>query len=147
MRRWMLLASTAILAAVAATPPVMAQQATQATQTVAAEAPIIFAQYRDFRLEIITRRQEQLALQLAATGLSAADRDRLERQKAYWDRWANLPVAERDRLFHERFDEIDTNHDGMIDAQERAAWRTRQQAYYRQLAEGRARTVEPAEPH
>jgi hypothetical protein len=140
MRCWTLLASTAILAAIATTPPATAQQAIQA---VAAEAPINFAQYRDFRLEVITRRQEQLALRLTAPGLSAADKDRLEGQKAYWDRWANLPAAERDRLFRERFDEIDTNHDGMIDAQERAAWRTREQAYYRQLAAERTGTVAP----
>jgi hypothetical protein len=140
MRRWTLLASTAILTAVATTPPVAAQQAIHA---VAAEAPINFAQYRDFRIDVIARRQEQLALRLAAPGLSAADKDRLEAQKAYWDRWANLPAAERDRLFRERFDEIDANHDGTIDAQERAAWRAREQAYYRQLAAERAGPVAP----
>ena len=43
------------------------------------------------------------------------------------------PVAERDRRFHQRFDEIDTDHDGKIDPAERAAWREKQRAYYRRL--------------
>jgi hypothetical protein len=139
MRRSMLLASAAVFGAALATPPAVAQPA---VQTAAAEAPITFAQYRDFRLEVITRREEGLALRLADPGLPAADKAKFEGEKAYWDRWASLPAAERDRLFRERFDEIDSDHDGTIDTQERAAWRAHQRDYYRQLAE-RHRTAEP----
>ena len=140
MNRWIVMASAAGAAATLLPLPAPAQQAAPT----AAEAPINFAQYRDFRLEIITRREEALALGLADPGLSPVDKTRLEGQKTYWDRWAKLPATERDRLFRERFDEIDRDRDGTIDAQERAAWRAHQQDYYRQLAAARAR---PAEPH
>jgi hypothetical protein len=52
-------------------------------------------------------------------------------------------LAELD-LERERFDQIDTNHDGTLDAQERAAWREKQRENYRQQtaetrpADGRA---------
>lgn len=149
MRHSMLLASCGLFAAALSTSPAAAQQPVspatppQPVRAAAAEAPITFAQYRDFRVEIITRREEALALRLAEPGLPAADKTRFEGQKAYWDRWAKLPVAERDRLFRERFDEIDRDHDGTIDAPERAAWRAHQRDYYQQLAE-RSR---PADQH
>ena len=50
-----------------------------------------------------------------------------------------MPAEERDRLYRERFDQIDTNHDGTLDAQERAAWREKQRENYRQQAAERAR--------
>ena len=50
-----------------------------------------------------------------------------------------MPEAERDALYRERFDEIDTNHDGKLDEQERAAWREKQRENYRQQAAERAR--------
>ena len=40
-----------------------------------------------------------------------------------------------------RFDEIDTNHDGKLDTQERAAWREKQREHYRQQAADRSSTV------
>ena len=138
-----LIAVACALAAAAFAIPATAQQAGQPVQRVSAEAPINFAQYREFRIEIITRRLEQLALRLAAPGLSEPEKTRLDAQKAYWERWSRLPSAERDRLFRERFDEIDTNHDGTIDPQERAAWRAHQQAYYRQFDAERGRAAEP----
>ena len=140
MNRSLIATATALLAAAVFVSPAMAQRA---VQPAAAEAPINFEQYREFRIEIITRRLEQLALRLAEPGLPEADKTRLEAQKAYWERWSRLPAPERDRLFRERFDEIDTNHDGTIDAQERAAWRAHQQAYYRQFAADRGRAAEP----
>jgi hypothetical protein len=82
--------------------------------------------------------QAGLARQLASPGVSADDKARLERIKAYYDRLAALPAAERDRLFRVRFDQIDTNHDGKLDAAELAAWRTKQRQYYSELAAERA---------
>jgi hypothetical protein len=51
-----------------------------------------------------------------------------------------MPAGERDRLFHARFDQIDTDHDGMIDDAERAAWRDKQREHYRELAAERVGT-------
>jgi hypothetical protein len=99
---------------------------------------ISFDEYRDFRVHYIAARQAALARQLAAPGVSADARARLERIKAYYDRLAALPAAERDRLFRARFDQIDTNHDGRLDDAERAAWRTKQHQYYSEPAAERA---------
>ncbi len=105
-----------------------------------AVAPVItFEQYRDFRLHDIGQRREQLAARLAATGLPADEKAVLERRLAYYERLASLPAAERDRLFQARFDRIDANHDGKLDPPERAAWRTKQSAYYRELAAERVK--------
>jgi hypothetical protein len=87
-------------------------------------------QYRDWRLHFIEERQTQIAADLAQKDLSAQRRAGLERQKAYYDFFAAMPAAERDRRFRERFDEIDANHDGIIDANERAAWHEKQRAFY-----------------
>jgi hypothetical protein len=81
----------------------------------------------------------RLAQQLAAPGLSPAEKTSLESRKAYCDQLAAMPEAERDALYRERFDQIDTNHDGALDAQERAAWREKQRENYRQQAAERAR--------
>ena len=70
-------------------------------------------------------------------GLTAAEKTSIERRKAYYDQLAALPEAERDAVYRERFDEIDTNHDGTLDVQERAAWREKQRENYRQQAAGR----------
>ena len=101
-------------------------------------AGITFDEYRDFRIHYIAARQAGLARQLASPGVSADEKARLERIKAYYDRLAALPAAERDRLFRVRFDQIDTNHDGKLDAAELAAWRTKQRQYYSELAAERA---------
>ena len=116
--------------------PAAAQRA--ATQPATSEA-ITFEQYRDFRLHDLAQRQARLARQLAVPGLSAVERMSLEGRKAYYDQLAAMPEAERDQLYRERFDQIDTNHDGKLDAQERAAWREKQRQNYRQLAAERAR--------
>jgi hypothetical protein len=122
--------------------PAAAQRA--AAQPAAAE-PITFEQYRDFRLHDLAQRQTRLARQLAAPGLTAGERTSLESRKAYYDQLAAMPGAERDRLYRERFDQIDTNHDGQLDAQERAVWRDKQRENYRQQAAERARPA--AEQH
>jgi hypothetical protein len=96
----------------------------------AAADTISFEQYRDWRLHFIEERQTQIEAELAATDLSAPRHAALLRQKAYYDFFATMKAAERDRRFRERFDEIDANHDGIIDGGERAAWYDKQRAFY-----------------
>ena len=88
------------------------------------------------------QRQARLARQLAAPRLSTAEKGSIERRKAYYDRLATMPAEERDEIYHERFDQIDANHDGKLDPDERAAWREKQREYYRQQA---AERFEPAD--
>jgi hypothetical protein len=94
--------------------------------------PITFDEYREFRLRDIARRQARLARELAEPDLSPDERANLEARKAYYDQVSAMPVAERDRLFRARFDQIDTDHDGTLDAAERAAWRAKQRERYQQ---------------
>jgi hypothetical protein len=94
------------------------------------EQTISFEQYRDWRLHFIEQRQNQLTAQLAAPNLTQAQRSRLQQQKAYYDWFAALSETDRDRRFRERFDQIDANHDGIIDPTERAAWHDKQRAFY-----------------
>jgi hypothetical protein len=135
MRPWTLAAAVAALVTAAWWHlPAAAQRA--ATQPAVSEL-ITFEQYRDFRLHDLAQRQARLARQLAAPGLSASEKTSLEGRKAYYDELAAMPEAERDRLYRERFDQIDTNHDGKLDVQERAAWREKQRENYRQQAAAR----------
>ena len=120
------LAATAGLAAAVGHLP--AEAAPAATE--AAADTITFEQYRDWRLHFIEERQTQIAAELAQKGLDAPRRASLDRQKAYYDFFAAMSPAERDRRFRERFDEIDANHDGIIDPNERAAWHEKQRAFY-----------------
>jgi hypothetical protein len=139
MKPWTLAAAiAALVTAVWWHLPAAAQRA--ATQPAASEA-ITFEQYRDFRLRDLAQRQARLARQLAAPGVTAAEKTSLERRKAYYDQLAAMPEAERDALYRERFDEIDTNHDGALDLQERAAWREKQRETYRQQAAGRTQSA------
>jgi len=136
MRRLMLLSAAAAFAGLAWWHlPAVAQRAPQP----AAGEAITFEQYRDFRLQDLTQRRARLAKQLAAPDLSAAEKASLERRKSYYDQLAVMPAEERDQLYRERFDEIDANHDGGLDTQERAAWRDKQRENYRQQAAARAR--------
>jgi hypothetical protein len=95
---------------------------------------ITFEQYRDFRIHDLQQRQERVARQLAAPGLSATEKANIERRKTYYDQLAAMPAEKRDQLYRERFDQIDTNHDGKLDPEERATWRDKQREYYRQQA-------------
>ncbi|HEY3910894.1 MAG TPA: hypothetical protein VGM07_13515 [Stellaceae bacterium] len=121
----------AAAAARPATPPAAA------AATVAPEL-ITFEEYRDFRVRYIEQSRARLSRELAASDLSAAQKASLERRKAYYDRQAAMPASERDPLFRARFDLIDTDHDGTLDSAERAAWRAKQRAHYRELATERA---------
>src|SRR5271155_412516 len=51
---------------------------------------ITFDEYRDFRMHYIAEREARLARQLAASGLSADEKARLEGIKAYYDRLAAM---------------------------------------------------------
>src|SRR5271170_3603945 len=106
---------------------------------------ITFDEYRDFRMQNIGQRQVRLTEQLAAPNLSATEKADLQQRKAYYDRLAAMPAGERDAIFRTRFDQIDTNHDGAIDAQEGAVWREKQRDHYRQVAGDRAQS--PAAQH
>ena len=86
MRPWTLAAAVATLVTAAWWHlPAAAQRAV--TQSAASEA-ITFEQYRDFRLHDLAQRQARLARQLAAPGLSAAEKTNLESRKAYYDQQA-----------------------------------------------------------
>lgn len=123
--RYALAAAASLFVAVLCLPA----QAAPAADAAAADT-ITFDQYRDWRLHFIEERQTQIAAELAQKDLAAQRRTGLERQKAYYDFFATMSSAERDRRFRERFDEIDTNHDGIIDPAERAAWHDKQRAFY-----------------
>ena len=139
MRPWTLAVTiAALVTAVWWHLPAAAQRAaTQLAARPAVSDPITFEQYRDFRLRDLAQRQARLARQLSAPGLTAAEKTSIEQRKAYYDQLAAMPEAERDAVYRERFDEIDTNHDGTLDVQERAAWREKQRENYRQQAAGR----------
>jgi len=137
MRPWTLAAAAAALVTAAWWHlPAAAQRA--APQAAASEL-ITFEQYRDFRLNDLAQRQARLARQLADPGLTVSEKASLESRKDYYDQLAAMPEAERDALYRERFDQIDTNHDGKLDLQERAAWREKQRENYRQQTAERAR--------
>jgi hypothetical protein len=138
MKRWIFPAVfTALIAATWWHLPASAQRAAPP----AASETITFEQYRDFRLHDLAQRQARLAKQLTGPDLSAAERANLERRKAYYDQLAATPAEERDRLYRERFNQIDANHDGRLDPEERAAWRAKQREYYRQQAAERSGAV------
>lgn len=119
----------------------MAQLAARAAEPTQANGPdtITFAQYRDWRIDFIAQKQRQIGAQLGQTGLSQSDRERLTREKAYYDRQAAMSADQRDHMFHARFDLIDANHDGIVDRAERAAWHDKQQARYRHEASAETR--------
>jgi len=137
---WHLPATAQRTAPVQNAEPALAQTATtrpavdQPSPRPLAPQLITFAEYREFRMNYIAERRARLTRELAATDLSAAERTNLEGRKAYYDRLAAMPADQRDSLFRARFDQIDTNHDGMIDNTERTAWREKQQEHYRELA-------------
>jgi hypothetical protein len=139
MRRWTLgAAAVALLAAAWWHWPAAAQHA---AQPAAVSETITFDQYRDFRLRDLQQRQTRLARQLAAPGLSAAEKTSIERRKAYYDQLAAMPAEERDQLYRERFDQIDANHDGKLDPEERAAWREKQREHYREQSPDRTHAI------
>ena len=141
MIKWTLpVAAVALLAAAWWHWPAAAQRAAQ--PDAAATDTITFDEYRNFRARDLQQRQARLARQLTDAGTSTAEKASIERRKAYYDRVAAMPAEERDQLYRERFDQIDTNHDGKLDPEERAAWREKQREYYRQQSAERAGPTE-----
>jgi hypothetical protein len=120
-------------------------QAAQPAPTTPAAETISFEQYRDWRNNFIERRRDEIAAQLAAADLSPERKARLERSKSYYEWFAGLSEAERNRRYRERFARIDTDHDGTIDAAERSAWRDKQRAFYHR--DRPASRPASAEPH
>jgi hypothetical protein len=92
-----------------------------AKRRAAADEGITFEQYRDARIRDLGQRQARLEQQLTDPALSTTETKRLQRQKTYYDRLAAMPVEERDRRLRQRFDEIDSNHDGKLDEEEIAS--------------------------
>jgi hypothetical protein len=141
MRRWMLVVTipAALVAAAWWQWPAVAQRS---PEPAAASDAITFEQYRDFRIRDFQLRQARFARQLAAPDLSTAEKASLDRRKAYYDQQAAMPAEERDQLYRERFDQIDANHDGNLDPEERAAWREKQREFYRQQSADRTRRAD-----
>src|SRR5262249_7657806 len=107
LMRWILLAAAGIGTAALLVSPMAAAPPEPASADAAVRADeqtISFEQYRDWRLHFIEQPQTQLTAQLAAPNLTATQRSRLQ-QKAYYDWFAALPEADRDRRFRERFDQ------------------------------------------
>src|ERR1041385_7406617 len=131
-------ASTAIAAGLWLTGPVSMSHAAQpaapaetaAALPAASEDKITFDQYREWRLRVFERRQTPPAAPPPAADLQPRQRTRLEQTKAYYDWFAGLGEAERDRRFRERFEQMDANHDGVVDPAERAAWHEKQRAFF-----------------
>ena len=92
--RWIVPAASTLAAALLWLPGQAAQPDAKPAQET-----ISFEQYRDWRNHFIEERQTQLAARLAtAANLTAAQRSRTEQQKAYYDWFAGLSAQERDRL-------------------------------------------------
>ncbi len=85
--------------------------------------PISFDQFRAQQLQQLQRAQARLAQRLSAPDLPPDQRQRLERRQAQLGKIAGLPPDRRDQLLRRRFDRIDANHDGAIDAGELQAFR------------------------
>jgi hypothetical protein len=122
----------AVTSAPAASAPQRPAHPSRPAAAPRAAESITFDQYREFRLRDIARRQARLERELAEPDLSPDERANLEARKAYYNQLLAMPAAERDRLFRARFDQIDTDHDGTLDAAERAAWRAKQRERYQQ---------------
>jgi hypothetical protein len=133
----MLLSAAALAIAAWWNLPAAAQRGPQS----AASEVITFEQYREFRLHDLAQRQARLTKQLAARDLSAAQKGSLERRKSYYDQLAVMSPEERDEFYRERFDQIDANHDGKLDPEERAAWREKQREFYRAQATERSAAI------
>jgi hypothetical protein len=115
--------------------------AAAAGSTGAGPANITFADSRAWRLRWNERRRSRLTDALAVPDLPAERKAHLVEVKAYYDWLAGLADDERDRRFRERFERIDSDHDGSIDRAERAAWRSKRRAVF-----GHAKAARHAPP-
>jgi hypothetical protein len=101
-------------------------------------APLTFDQFKAQQFQQMQRVQARMAQRLAAPDLPPDQRQRLEHQQAQLGKFAALPPEQQDQVMRRRFDRIDTNHDGVVDAAERQAFRQaeRQRAQAKQDAGG-----------
>ena len=88
--------------------------------------PVAFDQFKAQQLQQMQRAQSRLSQRLSAPDLPADQRQRLEHQQAQLSKFAALPPDQQDQVLRRRFDRIDTNHDGTIDASELHAFRQAQ---------------------
>lgn len=91
--------------------------------------PITFDQFKAQQMQQMQRAQVRLAQRLGAPDLPADQRQRLEHQQALLSKFAALPPDQQDQFLRRRFDRIDANHDGVIDPQERQAFRQAQREH------------------
>src|SRR5690349_19592098 len=120
-------AASALILAVMALPAAAADTASAGSPAPGGQGgSYTFDQYRDYQVQSLERRQAAVARRLQLPSLSAEQRARAEEQKARLDWQASMPGGERDRRLHERFNQIDANHDGVIDDMERTAWSEKQ---------------------
>jgi hypothetical protein len=100
--------------------------------------PITFEQFKAQQLQQMQRAQARLTQRLGAPDLPADQRQRLEHQQSELANIAALPPDQQDQVLRRRFDRIDANHDGVIDASELQAFRQarRERAQTKQDASG-----------
>jgi hypothetical protein len=89
-------------------------------------APLTFDQFKAQQLQQLDRVQAFFAQRLAAPDLPPDQRSRLERQQAQLGKFAALPPDQQSQLLRRRFDRIDANHDGVVDAGELQTFRQAQ---------------------
>jgi hypothetical protein len=127
----------ALMASIAAVAPAVAEaQAIAPPPALQPTTPLSFDQYKAQQVQRIERVQATLAERLAAQDLAPERRQRLERMKARLDKVAALPPDQRDALLRHRFERMDANRDGVVDAGEFQAFRQsrRQQLQMKQDA-------------
>jgi hypothetical protein len=91
--------------------------------------PTGFDQFRGQQLQQLQRAQARLAQRLSAPDLPPDQRQRLEHRQAQLGKVAALPPDQRDQLLRRRFDRMDANHDGVLDAGELQAFRQARQEH------------------
>jgi hypothetical protein len=87
---------------------------------------VTFDQFKAQQLQQLQRAEARVAQRLAAPDLTPDQRQRLEQMQARLGNVAALPPDQQDALLHRRFDRIDANHDGVIDAGEFQTFRQQQ---------------------
>ena len=114
----------ALMASIVAVAPAVAEaQAIAPPPARQPAASLSFDQYKAQQVQRIERVQATLAEHLAAQDLAPERRQRLARAKARLDKIAALPPEQRDQLLRQRFDRMDANRDGVVDAGEIQAFR------------------------
>lgn len=116
-----------VLAAFAVGLVALALSGSAMAQGAQAPAGVTFDQYRARTMAAVQAAQTQMANRLSQSNLSADERQQLQQRKTRIDRFAAMPLDQQTQLLRKRFDRIDTNHDGVVDQQELAAFRAAQQ--------------------